>query len=228
MYDPTDYIIHTNKKGKKTRLYRCNCDECGANKGYMRKNRSQLLCPSCVQKKVTIRKYKEQFLNVDFNDFIAIDRSNGRKSFKFKTYCLSCGSNRGYLSRVDWGNNCKKCSASNINRRIKHSCKLQNILIKDFNGFITPQKKIEREEFVRSGLIKKCFELSNFTCQVCNKKVKKLNAHHIESWDYNHDERFNINNLACLCEECHKRFHNIYGYGSNTIDQFKQFLTDAI
>jgi hypothetical protein len=38
-------------------------------------------------------------------------------------------------------------------------------------------------------------------------------------------ERFDINNLVCLCKICHKDFHRLYGTKRNTAEQFQEFLS---
>ena len=61
------------------------------------------------------------------------------------------------------------------------------------------------------------FERDNFICQYCEKRSRKLNAHHIEELSFlvknlnitsfeqaiNCEELWNINNGVTLCEECH-------------------------
>ena len=67
----------------------------------------------------------------------------------------------------------------------------------------------------------KVYERDNWTCQRCNIKGKKINAHHIKSWKYYPELRYNIENGITLCEDCHKAVHQYYGYDSKatmTID----------
>lgn len=46
------------------------------------------------------------------------------------------------------------------------------------------------------------------TCQCCNKKLKRIETHHINK---NHsDDR--INNLMVVCPKCHKTFHPTIHY----------------
>jgi len=65
---------------------------------------------------------------------------------------------------------------------------------------------------------------SNFTCQVCDKLGGALNSHHLNGWKNFPNERYNIENGVCLCKECHKRYHDEYGYGNNTDLQFLNWL----
>ena len=69
------------------------------------------------------------------------------------------------------------------------------------------------------------YERDNYTCQCCgNNKGGNLNAHHLNCYHYDKEHRIDINNGITLCEDCHKEFHKIYGYGNNTIAQFREFL----
>jgi len=67
------------------------------------------------------------------------------------------------------------------------------------------------------------FERDNYICQKCGEKGKRLNAHHIESYDINKDLRTALENGVTLCVDCHDDFHHIYGNGNNTREQFERF-----
>lgn len=67
-------------------------------------------------------------------------------------------------------------------------------------------------------------ERDGFTCQVCNKTGVYLNAHHKYSWDKFVDLRYKIDCGVTLCSKCHTFFHDIFGYGNNTEDQFNQYI----
>lgn len=54
---------------------------------------------------------------------------------------------------------------------------------------------------------KKVYKKDNYTCQHCLKKGVYLNAHHIKSFRYYPELRYDINNGITLCIECHKREH---------------------
>lgn len=51
------------------------------------------------------------------------------------------------------------------------------------------------------------FRNDNYTCQACQRRGVKLNAHHIKSWRNYPAERFNVKNGITLCEGCHKKIH---------------------
>ena len=73
----------------------------------------------------------------------------------------------------------------------------------------------------RSNVYKK----DDYTCVHCkNNKGGNLNAHHLDGYDWCKEKRLDVQNGVTLCEMCHKKFHEIYGYGGNTKEQFKQFI----
>ncbi len=70
------------------------------------------------------------------------------------------------------------------------------------------------------------YKRDNFTCQYCKQsKGKYLNAHHLNGFNWDKNNRYNIDNGVTLCEECHKKFHKLYGKGNNTKEQFKEWIS---
>ena len=69
----------------------------------------------------------------------------------------------------------------------------------------------------------KVFERDNYTCQKCKQGSNKLNVHHIESYAINKKLRHDVNNGITLCENCHKKFHKLYGKQNNK-EQIKEYL----
>ena len=71
------------------------------------------------------------------------------------------------------------------------------------------------------------YERDGYACQCCGDKIgHNLNAHHINGYNWDKEHRTDIGNGITLCNECHKKFHNKYGNGNNTEQQFKQFKTE--
>lgn len=65
----------------------------------------------------------------------------------------------------------------------------------------------------------------DYICQCCNKKINGDGcAHHLDSWDWCKEKRFDETNGITLCKTCHKNFHMQYGYGNNTKQQFETWI----
>lgn len=68
----------------------------------------------------------------------------------------------------------------------------------------------------------------NYTCFKCGKNKSNVVAHHLDGYNWCKEKRYDITNGVCLCQQCHSEFHNIYGYGDNTQQQFEEWLNKTI
>lgn len=69
------------------------------------------------------------------------------------------------------------------------------------------------------------FERDGFACVACGDDTGgNLNAHHLNSHDQHREQRWDVENGATVCEDCHKGFHAAYGYGENTSEQFAEYV----
>lgn len=70
----------------------------------------------------------------------------------------------------------------------------------------------------RNGVRKMC----KYSCFLTGAK-KNLESHHLDSWNKFPEKRYDVTNGVLLTKEVHREFHNIYGYGNNTEQQFAEF-----
>ena len=76
---------------------------------------------------------------------------------------------------------------------------------------------------------KKVISKFNNTCIKCGKHFDKgLNAHHLNSKDWDKDNMYNVDNGVPLCNECHQDYHMLYGYGNNTEEQFLEWYNEYL
>ena len=74
---------------------------------------------------------------------------------------------------------------------------------------------------------KQVFDRDKYTCKCCGlTNSGDLNAHHLNGYHWDIENRYNIDNGVTLCEVCHKDFHSIYGRGKNTVDEYNEFIED--
>lgn len=74
----------------------------------------------------------------------------------------------------------------------------------------------------------KVFKRDNYTCQSCDIKGGKLQAHHIYNY-YSHKKlRYVTSNGITLCKICHKEFHHKCGKKHNTRKQLTKFLKSKV
>lgn len=67
------------------------------------------------------------------------------------------------------------------------------------------------------------FSRDDYTCQVCGERGGDLEAHHLESYADNVEDRLDPENGVTLCQACHRAFHKAKGFGNNTRIQFDEW-----
>lgn len=93
----------------------------------------------------------------------------------------------------------------------------------------TEERILKRKVPQNYKWIRDVYKRDNYTCQCCGyDNGGTLTAHHQNSWHWDKDNRFNIENGVTLCESCHHRFHKEYGYKDNTKEQFLEYLNKAL
>ena len=108
------------------------------------------------------------------------------------------------------------------------ACKIFNSGEKNPNW--KPCKSNEERELQRSypeyhDFIKKVMARDNYICQCCGDGSKnKIEVHHLNGYDWYFEGRTDETNGITLCKDCHKNFHNNYGLGGNTKEQFEEWI----
>lgn len=180
-------------------------------------------CKKCIgeEKRNRLLRTNDEFLKLlnDRNiDVIPLEEYHGNNVPIL--FICSCGDTwKTTPERVLLGNHCKKCGYKNLLGEKNHFYN-PNLSDEDrLNSerrFVNPKYK----KYVRS-----CFERDNYTCQVTGLKSKgDIVVHHLNGYNWDVENRTNVDNGITLNQEIHKEFHKLYGKGNNTIEQFSEFI----
>ena len=151
---------------------------------------------------------KQAFQNISDNGFKIISKEYTGYYDNIKVICPF-----GHYTQFSWcyfkngrksGSGCKICKQERIDNNIKLR-RIQGIRLRKWSIQVR--------------------ERDNHKCQKCYKKRKTLNSHHLNAFNWDIENRYNINNGITLCEKCHKEFHKIYG-NNNTINEYNQWNSD--
>jgi len=69
--------------------------------------------------------------------------------------------------------------------------------------------RVERRTIAYKDWQKKIYKRDKRTCQICHRKFKEMDAHHIKTFKDYPEDRYKTKNGICLCKECHRYVHNI-------------------
>ncbi|MDM0587667.1 HNH endonuclease [Clostridium perfringens] len=162
------------------------------------------------------------------NATIEVNCSNCNKKFKILK-CNTVNSNKAQKQNLYCSKKCKSEHQKEIlkgesNPNYGNGCRIKGKLNPNYNFTKTYEERVKGRLYTDyynwRNLI---FEKYNYTCQCCNKQGGTLAAHHLDGYNKFKEKRTDINNGTLLCSNCHKEFHKIYGYGNNTLEQFKEF-----
>lgn len=196
-------VFGSFRKGQK------QCKECGRKEGYEKQKRRVIVnCYQCGK--------EIEIVNCDLiinHHFCSPECHNKWKSIRMTGNKL----NEGRLltddikKKISIANKGKLCGANNPN----------------YKADLTQEDRENRRNIPGyRDFIKGVFERDNYTCQRCgDNKGGNLVAHHLNGYDTFKEQRTDVNNGVTLCNVCHKEFHSLYGYGNNTKEQYKEWIS---
>lgn len=186
-----------------------------------------------------IKKYKKHFCGKECYDKWQKENSlkgeNSAVYSKVETKCDYCGKNiKVFKSRYNavkhhfCNNEChykwksKNLIGSKSNFYGIHRFGKENY---NYNPNLTEEDRVKHRNTLKiKEWRNKVFERDNYTCQITgDNKGGNLVSHHLNSHNWDKENRYNLDNGITITEEIHKLFHNIYGYGDNTKEQFEEF-----
>lgn len=241
-YDKQQYQIKKNKIIK--------CAECGKEDQQKYKNsKEQYICQSCYLKKYAPKKEKIKCAECGHICYSGYVNQKGQpicsscdKKRREKIKCVECGKEdvRNYKNK-NGQYICKSCYniqyVKNIINQNKEEYNNLNTQ-KDIDLFIFDMKKqypynrvIRQIECELLGYgnyneaMNQAEKRDNYTCQITGKKGNIV-VHHLNSYNTHKELACDLDNLITLDRNFHDAFHNKYGYGDNTAEQFWEFVEE--
>lgn len=176
-------------------------------------------CPKCKSKKLReLRTIDEDFaikIYSTINNNIAIFNSFNHCGMTwFNCNCRICNHNwTSRWSNLYKGRGCPKCALINISGENSYR----------WNPELTEDDRLLTRGLPRYIAWRKAvFDRELYTCEICNTNGY-VNAHHKDGYHWCIERRFDLTNGACVCEDCHRLFHKIYGNKHNTEQQWLEF-----
>lgn len=223
------------KNNKTPLLIQCACGEVFEKRFNAFKDKNQKQCPKCGNEEVHEKQRNQVKFNCDY-----CGKECSRKKSKFEKYehhfCSKECSDKFQENQIVF--NCEYCGKEDkmIKYRFEnykhHFCSMEcrsKWQVGENNANYNPNITNEEREKGRhiegyDDFIIDVYERDNYTCQCCGKRGGNICTHHLNSYDWDKEHRTDVDNGICLCSKCHKEYHKIYGYGNNTIAQFREFL----
>lgn len=224
--------VSTNGTLKKHLMVIDNCPSCSMEREIqLRNSRKNKLCSKCFHNTPEMVKAKQNQNKVKSEEHKQKMRDNhwstkgGTPAFKGMEHTEEAKT----IIREKRKEQFSKYSKEDIKDfYIKSSCSMRGVPIEDFNGFISSDGARIRQSAEGKAWSYDVLVKANFTCEKCNERGGSLNSHHKNAFNAFPDQRFNVNNGACLCKACHDDFHSKYGKGSNTEIQFVEWLNKSL
>lgn len=171
MIDLSDYVYKSRPDSGNRKLYRHYCDECDVDRGYKRKHATNL-CHTCANKLNYDRSQdKIDYPNVNFDDVIVKTYSD-KNINHYRTRCISCDSDRGYLTKQSWNVKCRDCSTGYTENKVREI----------FESRFDKQFPTVRPKFLRNPETGRNLELDGY-CEELKLAFEYDGRLHYESWD---------------------------------------------
>jgi hypothetical protein len=199
------------RSGARTR-YICRCNNCNStmslsNATFSKTNREN--CGCLPQKDLVGRKFGKIEI-IKFGDY---DTRYGRKRAAWVGVCGECGIIKSYLQDLLLRGDISGCG----------KCKPKGEDSPRYNPQCDRFNRRDSTEY--KAWCKEVYERDEYKCDCC-RKSGRINAHHLDGWNWCHTRRFDVDNGVTLCagmDSCHNDFHKIFGSGNNTRLQYVQY-----
>jgi hypothetical protein len=169
--------------------------------------------------KMDFAKIQESFIN---KGYVLLTKEEDYKTNKTKLLFLCEKHMHKGAMEIDWNHfnahSKKGCRYCSMERRSENN-RNPNLTDEDRER----SRNISTEKN-KSRWSREVFEKFGYTCCITN-EVGLLNAHHLNGYHWDKENRFNIDNGVCVLQSIHRLFHKVYGGKNNTKEQFLEFKT---
>jgi uncharacterized protein YlaI len=191
------------------------------------KNRKPItMCQKCGERiniKPMLGKRFGRWLVIDVSDKRSHAKLSKKGSCFYKCIC-DCGTEKLVSGTTLRLGQTKSCGC--YNRDHKRSLCGENS--PNWKSELTYEDRINKKQLLYYKVFARpVFERDGYRCVICN-IGGKLNAHHLDGFNWNIEKRDDPNNGVTLCLSCHNIFHSkeYFGRGNNTKNQFISFYKE--
>lgn len=219
-----------------------SCNNCGVEctvKKYVYKKLKHKACKSCAQH-LGNKHLIHDLVGQVFGRLTVVNlhrRVIGRETY-WETKCR-CGNKHITTARSLKSGNVSSCGCYSVEVHRNRMLSDQNPM-RGKKGELHPNwnpnlpekiRNLQRKDLHKVQKIReKVFKRDNFTCVVCNSKGGSLQAHHICSWKYYPELRYDQTNITTVCITCHNRYHSqtpIKQVNQKTFNTFRDAYTQS-
>lgn len=214
-------------------LYECAC-ECGGKISATSDHLKRGMVKSCGCLKAKAREKRSQQIIKDYSKLInlkynklTIIKIDGSKN-KFGHTLCTCECDCGTIKEVELSlvvtNQLKSCGCYRL-EVVKSKIGEKHV---NWNPNKTDSQRLEEKVARKNNLqfkkwSKEVKQRDKFICQICENNSRKLVSHHLNCWANFEEQRYDLENGVCLCENCHRLFHKKYGL-KTTKEDFVNFI----
>jgi len=206
--------------------YRNECKECMLK----RSKRYKLECDHCKKTFKTQHKHQKccsrqcAFEYVEVNGLKAKEKHWNWNGGKIVVKCDYCGKEAKKKKGQSEKYKNLYCSRQCAGKHAEETGKFVGENSTSYNPDLTDEDREDRRKKPEhKKWVKEVMKKDNYRCVICGEKGK-IQAHHLDGYNWCKEKRTDVNNGVTLCKKEHLEFHSIYGYGWNTKEQFEKFL----
>lgn len=194
-----------NKGNKAYWICRCECGNitkpiCGKQ---LRNGRTKSC--GCLQKEKARERYNKLWEDEEHRNKISEQTKQQWQDEEYREHHIEC--TKKQWENEDFRNKMSGENSPNYNSNLTEEEREKG---RNIDGYTEWRDEVKRQ--------------ANYTCDCCGKRGNgELHSHHLDGYDWCKERRIDITNGVCLCEDCHKEFHHINGYGDNTEAQYIEF-----